>query len=74
MTSNDFELQTSLAQVSRIFNVINVTTQKSFPIIEGTEKQAILNKMQISRELHSHSAMLTMVAFINHLLHDIHGV
>lgn len=44
------------------------------PIIEGTDKQAILNKMQISRELHSHSAMLTTVAFINHLLHDIHGV
>lgn len=30
--------------------------------------------MPSSKELHSHSAMLTKIAFINHLLHDIHGV
>lgn len=30
--------------------------------------------MPSSTELHSHSTMLTKIVFINHLLHDIHGV
>lgn len=30
--------------------------------------------MQNFKDLHSHSAMHTKIAVINHLLHDIHGV